>query len=274
MPGPFPGMDPYLEHPAYWRGVHHRLITYIADTLSARLPKRYITDIDERLYVVEAEQALYPDVLVKRPPKPRTAKGAAVAMPATGSTALVASDPAVRVSLEPQTLSQGFIEIRLADKPGRAVTVIELLSPTNKAAGTKGRKQYRAKQKELLRSSIHLLEIDLLRGGEHTVAAPREPLRQRAEWDYLCSLHRAGADECETWPVTLQQRLPRVAVPLAKGDADFVLDLQAMLDHCYDAGRYADQIDYRREPDVPLPAQEAAWAHSLLREKKLRKNGR
>ena len=30
MPSPFPGMDPYLEHPAWWGGVHQRLITHLA----------------------------------------------------------------------------------------------------------------------------------------------------------------------------------------------------------------------------------------------------
>jgi hypothetical protein len=29
MPSPFPGMNPYLEHPALWSGVHHRLIKAI-----------------------------------------------------------------------------------------------------------------------------------------------------------------------------------------------------------------------------------------------------
>jgi hypothetical protein len=260
-------MDPYLEHPAWWRGVHHRLITYIADTLSAQLPERYVTEIDERLYVVEAERDLYPDVLVKRRPKPRATRKT---KPAASGAVAVESDPALRVSLEPQTLPQSFIEIRLAAGPGRAVTVIEILSPTNKATGSQGREQYLAKQKELLRSTLHLVEIDLLRGGKHTVAAPRQELRRRADWDFLCSLHRACAKECETWPVTLRQRLPRIAVPLTEGDADFVLDLQAMLDRCYDAGRYERQIDYRREPAVPFIADDAAWADALLREKKLR----
>ncbi|MBE9003483.1 DUF4058 family protein [Fortiea sp. LEGE XX443] len=27
---PFPGMNPYLEHPALWSGIHHRLIIAIA----------------------------------------------------------------------------------------------------------------------------------------------------------------------------------------------------------------------------------------------------
>jgi hypothetical protein len=27
MPGPFPGMDPYLEDPVYWPDIHQSLIT-------------------------------------------------------------------------------------------------------------------------------------------------------------------------------------------------------------------------------------------------------
>ncbi|NEP45734.1 MAG: DUF4058 family protein, partial [Okeania sp. SIO2H7] len=29
MPSPFPGMNPYLENPAYWPSIHHRLIVAI-----------------------------------------------------------------------------------------------------------------------------------------------------------------------------------------------------------------------------------------------------
>lgn len=267
MPSPFPGMDPYLEHRAWWRGVHQRLIVYIADTLSEQLPQRYVADIGERLYVVEADRDVYPDVSVKR--KRESGRSGKSKRTAGGAVALQ-SDPAVRVSLEPETLPEGYIEIRRADSEGRVVTVLEILSPTNKAAGSKGRDQYLAKQQELLQSTIHLLEIDLLRGGRYTVAAPRQELRRRAEWDYLCSLHRAGDQECETWPVTLRQSLPRIAVPLSDGDKDFVLDMQAMLDHCYDAGHYQRQIDYRREPVVPFSADDASWADALLRERGLR----
>jgi hypothetical protein len=30
---PFPGMDPYLEHPVLWEGFHARLIPEMADQL-------------------------------------------------------------------------------------------------------------------------------------------------------------------------------------------------------------------------------------------------
>lgn len=38
MPSPFPGMDPYLEDSIIWRGVHHELISLIAETLNTLLP--------------------------------------------------------------------------------------------------------------------------------------------------------------------------------------------------------------------------------------------
>ncbi|MGH3577865.1 MAG: DUF4058 family protein, partial [Mycobacterium sp.] len=58
--------------------------------------------------------------------------------------------------------------------------VIEVLSPANKAAGSEGRRLYLAKQRQLLESQTHLLEIDVLRQGEHTAAPPLDWLLNRA----------------------------------------------------------------------------------------------
>ena len=41
MRTPFPGMDPYLEHPALWPDVHNRLIAAISDALTPLLAPRY-----------------------------------------------------------------------------------------------------------------------------------------------------------------------------------------------------------------------------------------
>lgn len=38
MPSPFPGMDPFLEHPAISAGLHQWLVTQIAMALDAVLP--------------------------------------------------------------------------------------------------------------------------------------------------------------------------------------------------------------------------------------------
>ena len=45
----FPGMDPYLEEPALWPGVHASLIVYIRDVLQPQLRPRYVAAIDGHL---------------------------------------------------------------------------------------------------------------------------------------------------------------------------------------------------------------------------------
>jgi Protein of unknown function (DUF4058) len=71
MPSPFPGMDPYLEHPAIWLGVHQRCITYVGDALDAVLPAHYIADIGERLYIIQPERSIDPDVAILEHPSAR-----------------------------------------------------------------------------------------------------------------------------------------------------------------------------------------------------------
>ncbi|PIZ41658.1 MAG: hypothetical protein COY42_18790, partial [Armatimonadetes bacterium CG_4_10_14_0_8_um_filter_66_14] len=51
MPSRFPGMDPYLESPRYWRDFHHAFLTYLRDALQPALRPRYHAAMDERLYV-------------------------------------------------------------------------------------------------------------------------------------------------------------------------------------------------------------------------------
>jgi hypothetical protein len=56
MPGPFPGMDPYLENPAFWSDFHARFITYWRDALSDCLPDKYEARIDEKALLNNDEE--------------------------------------------------------------------------------------------------------------------------------------------------------------------------------------------------------------------------
>ena len=62
MAGPFPGMDPYLEDSFQWRGVHALLISGMTEALNAKLPPEYAAKIDERLYILQPSESIYPDV--------------------------------------------------------------------------------------------------------------------------------------------------------------------------------------------------------------------
>ncbi len=51
MANPFPGMNPYLEDPEGWRGLHTRFITYVADALQPQLGPGYFAFIEETVSV-------------------------------------------------------------------------------------------------------------------------------------------------------------------------------------------------------------------------------
>src|SRR5262249_55276666 len=151
MPSPFPGMDPYLEHPALWPGVHQGLITFMWSALNATLPPQYVASMGERVYVVQPERDIYPDIMVvehpSRPPLPARVRG--------GSAAVV--DPPWVVTVEPVEIREVFIEILTVGEGGQVITVMEVLSPANKAASQPGRELYLTKQREILASHAHLI---------------------------------------------------------------------------------------------------------------------
>jgi hypothetical protein len=153
-----------------------------------------------------------------------------------------------------------FLEIRDPSDGHRVVTVIEVISPANKPPG-EGRDLYLRKQRVLIEARISLVEIDLLRAGPRAVAIPGEKL-----WDvqYLVAVTRSTApDRREAYPLSVRDRLPRVAIPLRPPDPDVVLDLPAIFAEVYEKGGYGLRIDYRRAPEPPLPAADALWAKGI-----------
>ncbi len=264
MPSPFPGMDPYLESVVLWGGVHLRFITYLSDKLNALMPPTYIANIGERVYVEPVDRNILPDVwLTKKRHTSGKRNGKALAA--------LADDP-WEFELVPEEIHEAYIEIQEVTGRKRIVTSIEVLSPTNKLAGGEGRGQYLQKQREVLTSKTHLLEMDLLRHGHHTVAVPAYRLQRRGLWDYLVCLSRGNDREHrQVWAFTLKQRLPRIRVPLAGKDPDVVVDLQRLLDEVYDQGAYARKIDYRYDPMEHLTPEQDKWADKLLKRRGLRR---
>jgi hypothetical protein len=273
MPSPFPGMDPYLEDPVRWPDVHQSLITYIRDALQPQVRPRYHARMGERVYTLHPPHAMYPDVvLTRRPIKEAAAAGLATQAPegtAEEDEQEREIDTPIVLTVQPVEHREPFVEIVHA-AGNEVVTIIEVLSPANKAPG-EGHRTYRRKQHELMDSSTHLIEIDLLSEGLLTVALPEEGWAFLPAHRYLVSVKRAPERyRLEVYPVPLQRRLPRIRVPLQEPDPDVPLDLQAAFTRCYDNGGYADLIDYREPPPVLLPPEEAAWADGLLKGKGIR----
>jgi hypothetical protein len=150
------------------------------------------------------------------------------------------------------------------------VTVIEVLSPTNKRLG-KGRQQYEEKRVALADAHVNLVEIDLLRDGEPLPFWYRDGLLPRQSLgDYRAFVVRAPRRGGELFVRSVRDALPVVPVPLLPPDAELRLDLQEIVHTVYDRARFEDEIDYGQEPVPPLSAEDAAWADQLLRERSLR----
>jgi len=262
MPSPFPGMDPYIEDPEIWSDFHGRLAEEISAELNQVLQPRYVARLTPRVTyeIVEIGERHHvrPDVSVWQPQPPLGNAGAPAA----------AVSPAPAESAVPMELPVRLYTVEVLETGGlRLVTAIEVLSPVNKRPGHEAYHDYLRKRRELLRSDAHLMEIDLLRGGD------RPPLeRPVPPAPYYVVLSRAGRRPyVEVWPIPLSQRLPALPVPLREPDPDVPLDLGAVVAAVYQRGAYARLIDYRRPPPPPsLSDAEAAWLDERLHQQKVR----
>ena len=256
MPSPFPGMDPYLERPGQWPSFHVNFIVGMAQHLVPRVGDKYQPYSEPTLYIHE-------------PPASRRFLGkgdAGVVIGAGGGNGRVPggaalAEPAARLELGEVVTEerQHHIEVRTREDE-RVVTVIELLSPTNKDEET-GRLQFLAKREKLRRAGVHFLQIDLLRGGRRLLPEGADPGGRH----HNALLARGGEAEADLWYWGLRDRLPTLPVPLESPDPDATLDLQAVFEKVYDASGYGPRL-YRLDPDPPLAGEDAAWAAGLVAE--------
>jgi Protein of unknown function (DUF4058) len=247
MPSPFPGMDPFLEG-SLWMSVHTPLVVEIARGLNRRLSPRYtalttrrfVMDTPEESEVVVGE--VYPDVAVARSGPASTGR----------ITAGTISPPLRMATIIRTPIPHSTVEIRDVEHR-QLVTVIEVLAPTNKRGD--GFKVYLNKRDRILRSNAHLIEIDLLRKGR------RVPLQGTLPsvpyFVFVCRVELRLLTEI--WPITLEQPLPEIKVPLLPGDEDAAIDLQDALTTVYDENRFRSMINYSKPPDVPLAPEQSAW---------------
>ncbi len=259
MDYPFPGMDPYLEHPVLWEGVHARLIVAIANQLQPKIDPRYVASIEERVFI-EGPQRRIPDVWIQRL---RDQEDTATLVEADPGTEL---DTALIVEVENLEIHEARVEILDAYNEMKLVALIEVVSPANKAAGP-GRVSYKAKQQQTLARDCHLVEIDLMRRGRHVASIPQWRIKElkAKPFDYLCCVSRWPLrNRFELYPLKPRQRLPRLRVPLAEGDPDTKLDLQAALEQVYVDGRYHRRIRYSQECKPRLRPADQTWADQQI----------
>jgi hypothetical protein len=233
--------------------IHTDLSVAIAHQLNQRMSPRYVA-LTARWYAMGTPEDFgviigetYPDVAVLTS---RPADGLGIA-------AQVIVPPLQMTTLVRARVPHVTVEIRDAAKR-HLVTAIEVLSPTNKKGA--GFREYRSRREKILRSTAHLVEIDLLREGR------RVPMRGKLPpFPYFVFIgRRERRPATDVWPIPLDQPLPEVPIPLLAGDPDAKLDLQLALAGVYDADRLGSLIDYTKPPEIRLTPEESAWvAHHL-----------
>ena len=255
-------MDPWLEK--QWGDLHQRLITYCGDAIQPQLPGDLVARLEERVFLespLPTGRGVFPDVqIVEAPQRPRTAAARGVAG---------VGEPLV-LEFPSEPVTESYIEIREAGSANRVVTIIELLSPSNKGPGA-GMDLYQRKQEEILGGYTSLVEMDFLRSGQRMTLAHRVaiPASHRTPY-HVCVRRGWRPTHIEIYAIPLRERLPTIRVPLRREDQDAQLDLQELFDRAYGNGRY-DHTDYTKPPEPALDPPDASWAESILREKGLLK---
>lgn len=263
MASPFPGMDPYLEENTIWSGFHHRLPNEIADRLNGQVGPKYYADVEVHTVFEEVSistnkaRTIYPDVGILEPTSSGPVAEIAVS-PATISPAPIQRNATVgRVKLR---------SVRVyATENDDLVTAIEVLSPYNKRGA--GLTTYREKRAAILSANVHLVEIDLLRGGRRPGYEVEDPEVDTA--DYVLVINRRRHDNpqriSDIWPTAISQKLPILPIPLLHPDPDATLDLKAAIDFIYERAGYSWRIDYSNPVPPPnLSEAMASWVEQLL----------
>lgn len=223
-----------LEQAGLWPDFHSKFINYWQESLADILPDNYEARVGERVNLYEYSQPTQrfgPDVAILREndsfgPNPSTPQ----------ATLLSTVEPTVleHVAIA-EEIRQSYLEV--IHRPNRElVSVLEVLSPSKKVEP--GRSRYLAKRLDLLNEPVHLVELDLLHGGQ------RLPHRdQLPKADYYAIISRLEERfRCRVYAWTADQCLPRIPIPLRRPDPDVVIDLQSVYEITFTRGRYAKSL--------------------------------
>ncbi len=250
MKSPFPGMDPYLEDPRYWRDFHDRFITYLAEAIQPLVLPKYAAMSQHRVYLMPNEQVHVPDISILRTGH-ELPNGGGVAVATT------ADQPTI-VDFAGESVREPFVTIVDPSDENRIVTVIEILSPDNKRPGH-GRLSYVRNRKEMWQAGANLVEIDLLQDGKPTVRTAK-PAPEGETPPYVVVVSRTEPTQCERYAFTLRDRFPRISLPLDCGVPDVMLDLGLVFERCYATSPYGVILDRKQPIAGPASGLDRDWS--------------
>ncbi|NEP38883.1 MAG: DUF4058 family protein [Okeania sp. SIO2G4] len=108
--------------------------------------------------------------------------------------------------------------------------------------------------------------FDELFTGTHIITSTRPFAHpQMPDVAYGVALTRSHAKFIDIWPLTLQDLLPTIPIPLRSPDSDVVLNLSAAFNEIYDEAAYDLSINYTEAPPPPILSEvEKQWVENLF----------
>ena len=255
MTNPFPGVNPFLEAQNRWSEFHSKYVNVWQEQLLENLPGGYDARLNENIYLVNVEdnsgRVVIPDVALDRStPTTDTATESSSDLYGGVATATLTAPP-------PWEVTELFVEI-MKQPERELVAILELLSPTNKGSHYV---QYKSKRNAILQSPAHLVELDLLIIGRKLPMQGEVP--EGLFHSYVSRVEEPRKFTVAGWG--LQQRLPKIPIPLAGPDEYVVSDLQEVFETAWQRGRYEKAIDYNQPLDLPLSDDDRQWVAEQLR---------
>jgi hypothetical protein len=260
-------MDPYLETQPRWEIFHGWFIHKLAELA---LPKAasmgcwidverdvYGEDPSGEMVLIGEADEVFSISSTESEWSGNGAVTATLALPRSVREVVV--DPA-----EARQHRQHFLVVRENQNWPRALAVVELLSPANKAGDYA--RTYNAKRAKMLASLTHFLEIDLLRGGDNPLRRHFPDVPPTPYFAFVGRKSTIGRTE-EAFPMRLQDSLPTIGLPLWGERPDLPLDLAEAFRSAYELTTGGRPIRYKTEtvPEPELGTEDAAWVTNVLK---------
>ncbi|MGH7450442.1 MAG: DUF4058 family protein [bacterium] len=257
MPIPFPGMDPWLERPGLWPDVHENLIIRLQDQLAPLLRPRYYLAVQQRTVVAvvppDPHPTIFPDLAVVERDKSFVDR--------EYSEAPVIEPVIVGIPFQ-ETITEDYLEV-VEVATHRVVTIVEILSPSNKRPG-EDREAYISKREKIFRAQINLVEIDLLRDWP---PMPFTFLQTNGHSRHYRILVKRGKNfrHAFLYSFSVRDPIPIFSLPLQPGDTEPPVRLGEVLKEAYNKCSFDFRVDYNQPPEPPLSEADAQWAKEILR---------
>ena len=247
----------YFQSKGGWSSFHTNRIADLARTINDKLPPGYVVDIEQSLQIRE----FHPDTgerLLRPEPDITIYSASSTPQPimvSSGGAILALTQPVIEtMELDEDQYYSALVIYQIEDDTalGRAITRIELLSPSNKHG--QGYLQYREKRNATLRSETRLVEIDYLHETPSPIKGIRSyPHHQPGAFPYNITVSNPTPNLEEglavTFPIGVDQPIPTIDIPLAGKDV-LPLDFGLVYNQTFRSlGAYSLRVDYDQLPE-------------------------